>query len=217
MPVSVLTPQFIFDYLFAIVEHRALDSQSNIVDFRLVSRMTSSNSIVASKPATLKSAVAKPAAPKPVPKLAAPKSTASEPARKLAAPKSATSEPARKQAAPKSASEPACKQAAPKSASEPARKQAAPKSAVPGPKPAAKELPVGNGRRITREVHNEDQASDIEPAVGGLLDEDDSLEREVAMSSPLKGAELRAAKQVCYIFIINHWTQALSVDYPGSG
>ena len=142
-----------------------------------MSRKTSSNSIVALKPATLKSAVAKPAAPKLVPKLAAPKSTASEPARKLAAPKSTTSETTRKQAAPKSASEPA-------------RKQAAPKSAVPGPKPAAKELPVGNGRKITREVHNKDQASDIEPAVGGLLDEDDSLEREVAMSSPLKGAEL---------------------------
>jgi len=182
-----------------------------------VSRKTSSNSIVASKPATLKSAVAKPAAPKLVPKLAAPKSTASEPARKLAAPKSTASEPARKLAAPKSTtSETTRKQAAPKSASEPARKQAAPKSAVPGPKPAAKELPAGNGRKITREVHNEDQASDIEPAVGGLLDEDDSLEREVAMSSPLKGTELRAAKQVCDIFIINHWIQALSVDYPGS-
>ena len=170
----------IFNYSLAIVERRAPDSQSNTIDFRLVSRLTSSNSTIASKPAASKPvapAAPKPAAPKPaMPKPAAPKPAAPKPASKLVAPKSTVSEPARKQVAPKSASEPARKQAA----------------------PVAKESPT----QITRVMHDEDQASDMDPAVGGLLDEDDSLEREVAMSSPLKGAELRAAKQVRYIFII---------------
>ncbi len=36
------------------------------------------------------------------------------------------------------------------------------------------------------------QDYDEELAVGGMLDEDDSKEQELAMSSPMKGNELRA-------------------------
>jgi hypothetical protein len=50
----------------------------------------------------------------------------------------------------------------------------------------------------TRE--DSDQDSDKEFAVGGLLYEDDSQERELALSSPLRGNELRAAKKVGLIF-----------------
>ena len=101
-----------------IVECCVPDSQSNTIDFRLVSRLpTSSNSTIALKPAALKPvapAAPKPAAPKPaVPKPAAPKPAAPKPASKLVAPKSTVSESARKQVAPKSGSEPAHKQAMP--------------------------------------------------------------------------------------------------------
>ena len=47
-----------------------------------------------------------------------------------------------------------------------------------------------------------DRTSAKEPAsdqehFGGLLDDDDTLEKEAAMSSPLKGSDLRAAAKVC--------------------
>jgi hypothetical protein len=50
--------------------------------------------------------------------------------------------------------------------------------------------------------HDEDEYSDVEAAVGGLVDEDDSLERELAMSSPLKGAELQAKKVCCLRILV---------------
>ncbi len=61
------------------------------------------------------------------------------------------------------------------------------------PQPGAKILPMA---QFTMARHDEDRYSDNEAAVGGLLDEDDSLEQELAMSSPLKGVELQA-KKVC--------------------
>jgi hypothetical protein len=157
--------------LFAIVErHARLPS----VDFRGLSRTTTVNSTIATKPA------------------------ASGPARRSTAPKSSASEPVRKGAAPKSsASEPAHHgQGIPKpSVSEPSRH--APKPSISEP---ARVAPTsGEGKRNSAQITMADRA------VGGLSDEDDSLEREVAMSSPFKGTELQAAKKVCgmHMFTIN--------------
>jgi hypothetical protein len=51
-------------------------------------------------------------------------------------------------------------------------------------------------------VQDEDPDSYVESAVGGMADEDDSLEQEVAMSSPMKGNELRAAKKVMLVYLL---------------
>jgi hypothetical protein len=49
--------------------------------------------------------------------------------------------------------------------------------------------------QLAIERQQEDGSSD-EHAIGGMHDEDDSLEKEVIMSSPIKGSELRATQKV---------------------
>jgi hypothetical protein len=49
-------------------------------------------------------------------------------------------------------------------------------------------------------VQDEDSEFPNKAAVGGMLEEDDSLEQAVAMSSPVKGAEFRAAQKVNFVF-----------------
>ena len=47
----------------------------------------------------------------------------------------------------------------------------------------------------------------IEPdaqALGGISEEDDSLEKEMAMSSPMKGSELRAMTKVCFAVLLEN-------------
>jgi hypothetical protein len=193
------------------------------VDFSQSVRTTSSNGIVAFKSATSKSA-ARPAskatksatskaaksATSKAAKSAAPQTIASEsaaPASKSVAPASKSIAPASKSIAPASKSiAPASKSVAPASKSvAPASKSAAPKSAAP--KAAAASQPMGpkpNSSQVTTAAGEDDQDSDEELAVGGMLDEDDSQERELAMLSPLKGSELRAAKKVHFYLFSEH-------------
>jgi len=89
-------------------------------------------------------------------------------------------------------------------AAAPAAKSAAPKSAAPASKPAAfgsaaapasksvASHPKRNLSQVTMTAQDGGQDYDEELAVGGMLDEDDSKEQELAMSSPMKGNELRA-------------------------
>jgi flagellar biosynthesis GTPase FlhF len=155
-----------------------------------VARSTSSNGIVASKAApqsaafkSAAKAATKSAASKATSKSAAPQPTAIKSTAKSAASQHTTS----KSAAPLSKS----------AASQHTSKSAAPKSA-PTSKSVAFEQQLSQVTMTTRE--DSDQDSDKEFAVGGLLYEDDSQERELALSSPLRGNELRAAKKVGLIF-----------------
>jgi hypothetical protein len=58
---------------------------------------------------------------------------------------------------------------------------------------AAVSQPVASkqGSQVTTTAREDNQSSDEEFGVGGMLDEDDSQERELAMSSPLRGNEAR--------------------------
>lgn len=50
-----------------------------------------------------------------------------------------------------------------------------------------------------------------EPAVGGLQDEDDSCERDAALSSPMKGKDSRKSSKVCYTYIFLARSDLLSL------
>jgi hypothetical protein len=45
-------------------------------------------------------------------------------------------------------------------------------------------------------VSKDDNADNEEPAIGGLQDEDESLERSAALASPLKGMDARDIAKV---------------------
>ena len=208
------------------------------IDFRQL-RMTTLNSVVASKPGTFK-----PGAPKhksatsetasdifKISESSVPKSAASDAASKifiLSVPRSAASDAASKvskSSVPTStASDAASKvfiSSVPRSAASDAASKVS--KSVPKftaseaaalmpeiafeaahlpdtPQPVAKKMPVAQFMVTRHESHDEGGYSDVDGAVGGLVDEDDSLERDQAMSSPLKGAELQATK-VCCIYI----------------
>jgi len=89
------------------------------------------------------------------------------------------------------------------------------KSAAPQSKSAASQPVASNKSQITT-AREGDQDSEGELAIGGMLpvDEDDSLEQELAMSSPLKGNESCTAK-VCFSFIIQTLIDVLSVNSQG--
>jgi len=58
---------------------------------------------------------------------------------------------------------------------------------------------------------------EFEPAVGGLMDENDSLKHDVAMSSPLKGKDLQMVKKVCCTSIINNQLTSFQSIIKGQG
>ena len=63
---------------------------------------------------------------------------------------------------------------------------------------------LGNGteksamvKGVTKEVVNDSEPKDVHLwVIGGLSDEDDTLEREAAISSPLKGTDSRGSAKV---------------------
>ena len=63
---------------------------------------------------------------------------------------------------------------------------------------------MGNGtekratvKGVTKEVVNDSEPKDVHlQAIGGLSDEDDTLEREAAISSPLKGTDSHGSAKV---------------------
>jgi hypothetical protein len=185
------------------------------IDFSQAARTTSSNGIVASKAAprsaTSKSASSKSASSKSVASKTTLKSASANSAASEAAPKSAASQPtAAKSTAPQSKSAASTqhttsKSSAPKSS---APKSSAPKSSAPkstAPKSTAPKSTAPKSSQGTMTAHQDlDRDSEEEFAVGGMLDEDDSRERELALSSPLKGNELRAAKKVDLFFFSKH-------------
>jgi hypothetical protein len=65
----------------------------------------------------------------------------------------------------------------------------------------------------------QDEDSEFNPnesAVGGMLEETDSLEQAVAMSSPVKGTEFHAAQKVNLVLsLIEMRIEALLVNYQG--
>ena len=55
----------------------------------------------------------------------------------------------------------------------------------------------------TKKVANKPEDSESENAIGGMADDDDNrLERDVALSSPMKGAEVRGTAKVRSLFLL---------------
>jgi len=59
----------------------------------------------------------------------------------------------------------------------------------------------------------DDGAADSEPVIGGLQDEDESLEHAAALASPIKGSDARKLTKVSSIYISHDFSliQTLSM------
>jgi hypothetical protein len=76
----------------------------------------------------------------------------------------------------------------------PKSKSTVPKSKSSAPISKSKTAPQSRASAVSQPVASKqgDQVSDEESGVGGMLDEDDSQEQALAISSPLRGNEARA-------------------------